>query len=357
MSKKITVLGFGGTAHVAAAALTLEGHQVTLAFPEKYAKEKFADIEARGGILLRGGGLAGLARPRAVTTDLRAALADAEIILVSTVANYHEELAAAIAPYVRDDQVLVVSPGNAGALIFHQAFRRRGAGAPLVAETAGNLTSARLTGRAEALGARPISIRKLAAFPARDTAKAIAALDGVFTPEPLKHVFETTLNSPNVVNHLTASLLNASKLDDRGEEFRLFIDGLTPSVFKGLEAADREWQSVLAALGYWQMPSPLPHLREVTQPELYPQHAIFRGLHGPDGIGHRYVDEDAGAAVTLLVSLARLIGTPVPFTEAVLRIASALNDTDYYRNGRNLENLGLGGKTPDEIHHILQEGF
>jgi opine dehydrogenase len=358
MNKKIAVLGFGGTALVTAASLALEGHYVALAFLERHAKEVFADIHAQGGILLRGGGIIGLAKPHTVTTDLRAALADAEIVLVSTIANHHEELAEAIAGYVRDDQVIVISPGNAGALTFHNVFRRQGvAGKPVIAETSGNLTSARITGTAEALGVRPISIRKIAAFPSKDTLKAISALKGVFEPAPLKHVFETTLNSPNVVIHLAASLLNTSKLDDKRKDFRLFIDGLTPSVFKGLEAADREWQSVLRVLGYRNMPSPLSHLREVAQPERYPQHAIFRGLHGPDGIGHRYVDEDAGASVTLLVSLARLAGVRIPFTESLIHIASALNGKDYYGQGCNLENLGLGGRNLDEIHRILQEGF
>jgi opine dehydrogenase len=358
MSKNITVLGFGGTALVTAASLTLQGHQVTLAFPEKYAKPTFAAIAENGGILLRGGGATGLVKPAKVTTDLKAALAQAELIIVSTIANHHEELAAAIAAEVRDEQTILIAPGNAGALTFYHTFKRLGAkGKPVIAENSGNLTSARITGKAEVLSPRPVGSRKIAAFPAKDTPKAIAALKGVFEPEPFKHVFETTLNSPNVVNHLVSSILNTSKIDDKGKEFRLFIDGLTPSVFKGLAVAAEEWQSVLKALGYQANPSPVPHLLEVTQPDKFPQHAIFRSLDGPDSLSHRYVDEDAGAAVTLLVSLAHLVKVPVPLTEALINIASALNDKDYYGTGRNLENLGLGGKSPAEIHRILEEGF
>jgi opine dehydrogenase len=350
IKKKVTVLGYGGTAHVAAANLTLQGHETTLAFLEKYGKENLDAIREKGGILLRGNGPTGFASPHLVTTDLKAAVEPAEIILVSVIANYHEELAEAIAPHVESGQVILIAPGNGGALTFYRAFKRKNVTElPLIAEGAGNFTSARITGPAEVIASAGLRDKKTAAFPAVNTQEVIKALEGVIKAEPLRNVFETTLNSPNLINHLVASVLNASKLDDRGEEFKLFIEGQTPVVKRGYEVTYREWKKVLDALGYAQLQAP-PSEGGPTDP-------VILNLRGPESLRHRYVSEDAGAANTLLVSIAELLGIDVPFSKALITLVSQINDVDYYGTGKNLEYLGLSGKTIDEINEILENGF
>jgi opine dehydrogenase len=357
MSKRILVIGYGATAQSLAAIYTLRGFDVTLAFQSEEAEKHFSVIRDNGGILLRGKGLRGLALPK-LSSDVADALKNSDIIFVSAVANFHEEIAKIIVNGVRDGQLILIGPGNAGALVFSKVFRESLVKARvIIVETQGNFLPARITGPAEVIAAAPLRPKKIAAFPSADTPAAITALDGILETEPLAHVFETTLNSPNVINHLVSTVLNASKTDDKGKDFRLFIDGLTDSVFRGLEAAEAEWVNVMNALGYWRMSSPVGHLRLVAERGKYPEFDVFRGLDGPDSIRHRYVTEDAGGAVTLLVSLARLAGVPVPFTEGLIAVVSALNSEDYYGRGRNLDNLGLGGKTLSRVHDILAQGF
>ncbi|MDR0615969.1 MAG: NAD/NADP octopine/nopaline dehydrogenase family protein [Synergistaceae bacterium] len=356
MSKRILIIGYGATAQSLAAIYTLRGFDVTLAFGSKESEKHFNVICDKGGILLRGNGLRGLALPK-LTSDVADALKNSDIIFVSVIANFHEEIARIISNGLRDGQLILIGPGNAGALVFSKVFRELSVRARvIIAETQGNFLPARITGPAEVIAAAALRSKKIAAFPSSDTPEAIAALDGILETDPLAHVFETTLNSPNVINHLVSTVLNASKIDDKGKDFRLFIDGLTDSVLKGLEAAEAEWANVLSALGYWRMPSSVDHLRIVAERGKYPEFDAFRGLDGPDSIRHRYVTEDASGAVTLLVSLARLARVPVPFTEGLIALVSALNSDDYYGKGRNLDNLGLGGKTLPQIHEILAKG-
>ncbi|MDR3164080.1 MAG: NAD/NADP octopine/nopaline dehydrogenase family protein [Synergistaceae bacterium] len=357
MGKRISIVGYGATAQSLAAIYALRGFDVTLTFQSEEAERHFGAIRDNGGILLRGNGLRGLALPK-LSSDVVNAVKNSDIIFVSAIANFHEEIAKIAVNGLRNGQLILIGPGNAGALVFSKIFREsRIKARVIIAETQGNFLPARITGPAEVIAAAPLRSKKIAALPSADTAAAMAALDGVLETEPMAHVFETTLNSPNVINHLVSTVLNASKIDDKGREFRLFIDGLTDSVFRGLEATETEWRNVLNALGYWRMPSPVDHLKLVAERGKYPEFDVFRGLDGPDSIRHRYVTEDAGGAVTLLVSLARLAGVSVPFTEGLIAVVSALNSEDYYGKGRNLDNLGLGGKTLPQIHDILSQGF
>ncbi len=66
---------------------------------------------------MTGAGRTGLAKIDQITTDIREALRNTRVILVAVVAPRHEEIAHLCAPFLRDDQIIVFSPGNAGSLI------------------------------------------------------------------------------------------------------------------------------------------------------------------------------------------------------------------------------------------------
>jgi len=355
MHKKITIIGSGGTALAAAVTFTVNGHEVTLTDTAAHQKV-FDEIESKNGILLRGNGVRGLAKPSKITTDIHEAVKGSEIVIVSVQAIRHEEIAKLIAQDVNDKQVIVIVPGNAGSLIFDRIFREEQVlSRPILLELQGNLFPNRMTGPAEVNSGAALRKKRASAFPARDTDRAIEQLEGVLEIEKARNVFETTINTPNIINHLVSTVLNAAQIDKKGQKFGLFLDGLTPTVFKGLDIAYSEAELVLDKLGYFKMPNPTNHLRDVADPDNH-AHDVFRSLLGPDSLQHRYVSEDAPCAVSLLVSLADLIGVEVPFTKALLTIVSKLNGVDYYGVGRTLQNFNLQGKTQDEIEKYLNEG-
>jgi opine dehydrogenase len=356
MSKYIAVIGSGGTAYGAAATFTALGHHVTLAdIPAR--SERLEDVRKQGGILLRGNGVRGQYLPETITTDVADAVEKNEIILVAAQAERHPQLAEAIAPGIHDGQVIVLVPGNAGSLVFDKVFRESGVHRDaILLELQGNLFPNRRTGPAEVNSGGKLRKKRAAAFPAKDTEKAIERLRGVLELEPAKNVFETTINTPNSINHLTGTLLNTTQIEKAGKSFHLFLDGLTPSVFVGLDAAYAEEKAVLEKLGYFVQPNPAEHLRLVAEYGQHPEFDIFRSLAGPDSLTNRYVTEDAPIGVSLLVSLAAKVGVPVPYNAALLTIASTLNKTDYYASGRTLENFGLAEKSIEEINAYLEEG-
>src|SRR3954469_24552071 len=74
---------------------------------------RLADIRARGGIDVegKGGGFAAIER---VTTDLVAAVDGVDLIVIVTGGNAQETVAGALAPLLRDGQIILLIQGNTG---------------------------------------------------------------------------------------------------------------------------------------------------------------------------------------------------------------------------------------------------
>lgn len=355
MNERITVIGAGGTGLAAAADLSLAGRSVTL-YEEPQYEKNLRVVADRGGIKLVGAGRTGQAKVDRLTTDIREALDGVQVVLVAVVAQRHAQVARLCAPVLRDGQTVVFSPGNAGSLVLARTLREEMRTPRVkIAELEGNLYPCRVTGEAEAVIAVPFKSKHVAAFPARDTGAVVEALSPFYAVQPATNVVEAALNSPNVVIHLAASLLNMGAIERSGGAYYLYRTGLTPSVMRCVEAVHGEKKRVFDALGY-QERSPLDHLRKVARTDEFPEFDLFRGLIGPTCATHRYITEDAGAGVSLMISLGDLCGVPVPHTKALVSLASAINQVDYLATGRTLRNLGLGGMTPERLNRFLKDG-
>lgn len=352
--KRIAVIGGGGTGHTLAADLSRRGFDVVLC-EEPGHEEALADAIRAGGVEV-GGALAAGFVPVRVDPDFDSAVRRADIILVAVVANRHERLARRLATSLRRGQAVVIGPDNGGSLVFARVFRELGAEpGVLLGGLAGNYFACRLVGPATVFVGMPPAPKKIAAFPARDTARLIGELDGLFDWVAATDVLEMALSTPNIPNHLAGAILNTGAVEFSEGRFNLFRDGLSPSVVRCIEAVAGERNAVLAKLGYPEIHSPM--LAKIARLDAHPELDLFRDLAGPASMAHRYVDEDAQAGIALLVSLGRALGVATPVTSALLAIASAINGIDYYAQGRRCETLGLGGQTVADIHRFLETGI
>jgi opine dehydrogenase len=355
VNARITVLGAGGTGLAAAADLTLAGCRVTL-YEEPEFEKNLRVVADRGGITLTGAGRTGLAKIDRVTTDIREALDGARVILVAMVASRHMRIGRLCAPVLRDGQVVVFSPGNAGSLVLSNILRETNPRPEVkIAELEGNLYPCRVTGEAEAVIAMPVKSKYVAAFPARDTAAVIAALSPFYAMQPATNVIEAALNSPNVVIHLAASLLNLGAIERSNGAYYLYRSGLTPSVLRCVEAIQEEKLHLFKTLGYNER-SPLDHLKKVAKTDEFTDLDLFRGLIGPTSAKHRYITEDASTGVSLMISLGEMLGVPLPTAKALVSLASAINQVDYLATGRSLGNLGIPPMTADQLNRFLGDG-
>jgi len=355
MGERIAVLGAGGTGHAMAADLTLAGFEINL-YEEPRFKENIEVILKRGGIEKKGAARQGFAKIHRVTTEIAEALKDVKLILVAVLASRHEKIAELCAPYLKDGQTIVISAGNAGSLVFAKKLKEMNVKSQVtIAETEGNLYPCRLTGPAEVVVALPYKAKYLAAFPAKDTAKVINALKGIYDCLPATNVLETALNSPNVVTHLAASILNTGAIEQSGGEYYLYKQGMTPSIFRCIEAVHEEKSALFKVLG-WSDRYEAGFLEKVARQTEFPELEIFRGLIGPTSMQHRYITEDAPTAQALVLSLAEMVNVPTPVTRALVTLASTINRTDYLKQGRTVKRLGLSGLSVDELNRFLAEG-
>lgn len=352
--KRITVLGAGGTGHAIAADLTLAGFEITL-YEEPRFVERLEEVLKRGGVRITGAMGQGFTKISKITTEIQEAFDGAEIILVSVVASRHEKIAELCAPHLKDGQTIVIGPDNGGSLVFANAFKKKKKKSNVsIAGIASNFYPCRLIGPAEVLVALPKRRKRIAAFPAKDTNNVISQLKGIYEFETGTNVLEIALSSPNVATHLPASLLNTGAIEQSGGVFYLYRQGLTPSVFRCIDAVKRERLILFQALGYTITPSDL--LEKVAKQMEYPELEMFRGLIGPTSMQHRYITEDASTGQALIVSLGEMINVPTPVTKALITLASVINQTDYLKEGRTVEKLGISGLSVDELNRFLYEG-
>ena len=356
MSKKITVIGAGGTGCCAAANFVLHGHEVTLCEEEGVCENNLRDIRERGGFELTGRAENGFAELKDITHDFAYAVGKAEYIIVCALSTRHEALIRKIVPNLTDGQTVLFSAGSCGSILFRATMKELGVHKDvLVGELEGNLFPCRIRGKATGFIGMPAGKPwTVSAFPAKDNDKYLAALGELGKCLPAKNVFETTLNASNIIVHLGGSLLNTGAVEN-SENFCFYDTGLTPSVIRMIETLGAERDAISAALGY-TVRSSVGFMKQLADKQAFPQFDSFRGLEGPLTMQDRYIFEDAQNGASFLSSLGDLIGCPAPVARALVTVASAISGTDYYASGRTVDKLGLQGRTAEEINRFLFEG-
>ena len=355
MDKCVTVLGAGSSGMTTAAYLGMEGWDVTLCDTPEQSGD-FEVIRRQNGIILRGGsGKTGCQMPWKLTNNFKEALSGVKRVIICVSAGRHEEVARLVAPLAEEGQSFLLSPGNFGSFYFKKELEAEGKKGVKVAELSGNLWACRRTAPGEVLSSNPLKKSlKVAALPSMDTEAVIEDFSDVLPLTAAANIIEASLNSPNVVSHVSGAVLNATDIERKGKDYAFFMDGLGEAVltcFGNLENALKAVMDKLG-LGVYNPPSE-GHMRRLMDQEHYPELDYFRRLDGPSSFRHRYVSEDAACGVAMLVSLGQQYQVPTPVTQSFLTIAGAINGVDYLHEGRTLENLGLSGLTIQELMEQL----
>ena len=365
MGKKTryTVIGAGNGGRAMAAHLALMGFPVTL---YNRTPENVAAIKERRGIELKSyeGGPYGFGQLVRVTSDMGEALERAEVAMVVVPATGHADIARGAAPHLRDGQIVLLNPGRTGgALEFVQVLRERGCEADVtVAEAETLIYASRAEGPAQAHIFRIKEAVPLAALPATRTHRVLGALNPAF---PLfidgTSVLHTGLNNMGAIFHPALTILNAGRIESTRGDFEFYIDGVTPSVARVLEALDRERVTVAAALGI-RARTGMEWLRmayDATGADLH--EAIhnqpgYRGIKAPPTLNHRYITEDVPMSLVPIAALGQRYGVRVQAMDSIIRQACIIHQTDYWRRGRTLNKLGIEQlSVPEIMRHVMEE--
>ena len=365
MKKKeihITVIGAGHGGKAMAAEMASRGFRVTL---YNRTEARVEVISLRGGVqLTTEDGKTNFAKLHHVTSDIEEAVRDAHLIMVVIPASGHRDVALQAAPFLQDDQVIVLNPGRTGgALEFQQALIEGNcACAPIICEAETFLFASRSTGPAEARIFRTKFSVPVAAFPATQTKTALKLLSKVY-PQfiPAQNVLHTSMNNMGAIFHPALTLLNAGWIEATQGAFEFYMDGVTLATSRVLDALDRERVMVATAIGIQAQTARewLQRAYAATGNSLHDaMHANpgYQGIKAPNRLNHRYIFEDVPCSLIPIALIGRQYGAATPTIDAVVTIANIVHGIDYWPRGRTPERLGIQGMTVSELHRYVAEG-
>ncbi|OGS52197.1 MAG: NADP transhydrogenase subunit alpha [Euryarchaeota archaeon RBG_13_61_15] len=354
------VLGAGHGGLAMAAHLAVMGFRTRL---WNRSRERIEQVIDRGGIDVEGA-VEGFGTVETATDDIESALEGADVVMVVVPASGHRYVAEKCASYLRTDQTVVLNPGRTfGALEFLQVLREKKSRArPIISEAQSFLYVSR---HSEPARARILQIKNsvpLAAIPAHKTPTVLKEVRQAF-PQfvAASNVLETSLDNIGAIFHPSLTILNAARIESTHGDFEYYLEGVSPSTAKILEAADSERVALGAALGihlhtarewlYLAYDSPGRTLYDAIQST-----PGYKGVRAPATLTHRYILEDVPMSLVPMVSAGKQIGVKTPTLSALVHVASLIHARDFWAEGRTMEKVGLAGRSVRDIRLLAVKG-
>ena len=356
---KIAVIGAGNGGQSIAGYFALQGYETSL---YDIDVQKMNILKQKGGIELTGR-IEGFGKIDCITTDIAEAVKGAEIVMVTTVANAHRAVAKSMAPYVEEDQMIILNPGRTcGALVFNQTLQTEGCTKRYYLGEAQTLVYACRVienGKVNIIGVKDEVF--LAGLPASDTEYILSKINPMY-PCFVKadNVLRTSLENIGAMFHPCVCLFNAATIE-RQDEFWFYRD-MTEQVARFIEKFDQERLAVGKAYGVdllsvteW-IKFAYKDTEGDTLCERMKNNPAYHDIKAPGTIFTRQLTEDIPTGVLPIMELGKAAGVDVPLLTSMVNTIEALLDMDLHTNGRSLKNLGLEGKSKDEILNFITNG-
>ncbi|MBR5102511.1 MAG: NAD/NADP octopine/nopaline dehydrogenase family protein [Muribaculaceae bacterium] len=349
---KIAVIGAGNGGQAIAGYLAYMGCETSLFDIDE---RRIAILKNKGGIQLEGR-IHGFGKVTCITCDIREAVNEATIIMITTVANAHADVAQLLSPYLKDDQVVILNPGRTcGALVFKQALTKAGCSKRIYLAEAQTLVYAcRIIeeGRVNVIGVKDEVL--LSALPAKDTDYVLDTIKPFYHSfAKAENVLRTSLENIGAMFHPCVLLFNAATIE-RNEVFWFYRD-MTEQVASFIEKFDHERLMVGEAYGI-----KLLGVREwikyayndtegETLCERMKNNPAYHDIKSPSTIFTRQLMEDIPTGVLPIMELGKVAGIETPLLESMVNICEALLGVDLKSKGRTLANLGLAGLNKEQL--------
>ncbi len=362
-SDRFTVIGAGHGGKAMAAHLAILGLKVTL---YNRTFDHISVIKKRGGIELEsaGGGPNGFGKLATVTSDMGEAIRKAHMIMVVVPSSAHADIARAAARHLKNGQIVVLHPGRTcGALEFAKVLRDEGCTADVtIAEAETFIYASRSDGPAQARIFRIKEAVPLAALPATRNERVLAAIHPIY-PQFIDgvNVLNTGVNNMGAIFHPALTLLNAGWIEATHGDYQFYIDGVSPSVARVLEALDRERVTVASSLGI-RARTAIEWLKMAYDTvgedlhEAIQNQPGYYGIKAPSTLNHRYIFEDVPMSLVPIASLGERFGVSVRGMDSIIRLACIVHRTDYWKRGRTVDKLGIGDMSETELMRYVNEG-
>lgn len=339
----IAVIGAGNSGLAMAAHLSADGHSVTL---WNRSRENIQKLMYTRKVRCTGV-LEGEYELTRVTNDIELALSDADLVLITTPASAHRELAKLMAAKLMKPCPIILNPGRTfGAIEFANVLRAQSARVePLVAETQTIIYTCRKTGQ-ESVNIIAIKQGVLISAVDPDQNHTLIGL----LPEcirkhfsPASSIIETSIGNVGMILHCAPLLLNSGWTESSTNSYKYYYDGISPSIGMLIERIDAERVAVGERLGI-RVETTAEWLRRTYNVrgdslfECVQNNAAYKTIDAPTSLQHRYILEDVPYGLVPLEALGLALGLSMKHTTLIVDLANALLAQDFRQTGRRLDN-------------------
>jgi len=367
---KIGILGGGNGAFITAADLTLRGFNVNICEVPKFEKNitlakkrQEIKLEIKGNPGLKGG----IAKLNKVTTDIKEAIEDRDIIFVIVPAFAQKVFAEIGADFFNPNQLVVLEPGNFGGSIeFANILISKGVKIlPTLVESECMIYSGFKNDSGSVWVSGYKDGMKIAAYPGKFTDKALAALKEIYPKlERTNNILETGLSNINTVLHAPILALNAGWAEQPGVKFQFYWQGCTETVGRVVETIEQERIEIGKAIGvnltpsrdillkwYGHQGASGDNIAEVCRTNL-----AYKWDYAPNTMKHRFFMEDIPYGMIPMEEVGKLVNVRTPLITAVIEIGSLLANEKFRAIARNFEKLGLQGLNKEKLLEKMYTG-
>lgn len=363
MVKKVAILGAGNGGMTAAADLKEQGFEISLYELPQFGKN-LTVMQEKGGILLQEPNEAPVKEVflplDLITTDIQAAVKDAQIVMLTIPGFAIEAFAEVLAPVVREEQVIFFNGAAAmGCVRFANKAKDMGIDKKFKLCEVNSLSYGTRGFANEARVELTLRVKKLffAAYPKEDTTELLHVCKQIYEClVPADNVWHTTLENGNPEVHPGPCMLNAGRIDYSNGEFWLYREGITKHTVNVLHAIEHERMEVGKAFGF--------DLEDAVQSRyrrgyfsndkddlqtLFNTSEVFTKIKGPTSVTGRYFTEDISNGLVLWSNLGKVANVPTPNIDAVIVLGCSLLQEDFYKTGLTLDKLGFGGMSLEQM--------
>lgn len=351
--EKIAIIGAGNGGQAMAGHLSAMGHIVKV-----YDRNPLtiSNLKAKGIIELEGElkGVTGI--PKLFSNDIQEVVKGSEIIMVTTTASAHKDIAKAILPFVEEEQYIILNPGRtAGALEFYQTLKNGGLNKNVYLGEAQTLVYAcRIIqpGKVNIIGVKDRVL--VSGYPASLTDNIISKLTSLYQCfYPARNVLRTSFENIGAIFHPSVLLFNAASIE-RGQKFYFYRD-MTPGLARIIEALDAERIAVARAYGIdlisakdW-IAYAYDGVEGDTLCERMKNNPAYYDILAPTTINCRQITEDVPTGLIPISELGDVAGVETPIMDAIITMCSALLNKNFRQEGRTLKALGFENMSVEEI--------
>ena len=363
MVKKVAILGAGNGGMTAAADLKEQGFEISLYELPQFGRN-LTVMQEKGGILLQEPNEVPMKEVflplDLITTDIQAAVKDAQIVMLTIPGFAIEAFSEVLAPVVNEDQVIFFNGAAAmGCVRFANKAKDMGIDKKFKLCEVNSLSYGTRGFADEARVELTLRVKKLffAAYPKEDTAELLDVCKQIYKClVPADNVWHTTLENGNPEVHPGPCMLNAGRIDYSNGEFWLYREGITKHTVNVLHAIEHERMEVGKAFGFDLEDAVQSRYRrgyfsndKEDLQTLFNTSEVFTKIKGPTSVTGRYFTEDISNGLVLWSNLGKVANVPTPNIDAVIVLGCSLLQEDFYKTGLTLDKLGFGGMSLEQM--------